>query len=157
MNSMPMEASDWKELSISIKDLSKLLTHFLDKQPKLTRGYTQQIRLMETWLSAAPQRNRMQRITAAFPNNLGHDGGVDNLISFTDFLTAARKACQAVSQRLSEGLEWFEQYNKMSLSLSKVRSLLPKVQLGLGERPDLVTESKTLVTSREKFWSLFET
>ena len=99
----------------------------------------------------------MQRISAAFPNNLGHDGGVDNLISFTDFLTAARKACQAVSQRLSEGLEWFEQYNQMSLSLSKVRSLLPKVQLGLGERPDLVTESKTLVTSREKFWSLFET
>ena len=45
----------------------------------------------------------------------------------------------------------------MSLSLSKVRSLLPKVQLGLGERLDLVTESKTVVTSREKFWTLFET
>ena len=41
------------EVTNSIGDLTKLLTHFLDRQPKLTRGYSQQIRLMETWLSAA--------------------------------------------------------------------------------------------------------
>ena len=28
------------EVTNSISDLSKLLTHFLDKQPKLTRGYS---------------------------------------------------------------------------------------------------------------------
>ena len=145
------------EVTNSIGDLTKLLTHFLDRQPKLTRGYSQQIRLMEAWLSAAAQRNKMQRISAVFPNNLGHDGGVDNFISFTDFLIDVRKACLAVSQRLSEGLEWFDQYNKMSFSLSKVRSLLPKVQLELGEKSELVSESKTVVSSREKFWTLFET
>ena len=144
------------EVTNSIGDLTKLLTHFLDRQPKLTRGFSQQIRLMETWLSTGGQRNKMQRISAAFPNNLGHDGEVDNLISFTDFLGNVRTACLAVSQRLDQGLEWFNQYNKMTHSLSKVRSLLPKVQLELGEKSELVSESKTLVSCREKFWTLFE-
>ena len=45
----------------------------------------------------------------------------------------------------------------MSLSLTKVRLLFPKVQLGLRDRTDLVSESKTLVTSRETFSTLFET
>ena len=145
------------EMPNSIDDLNKLLTQFLDRQPRLTRGYSQKVREMEAWLTAGPQRNKMQRITAIYPNNLGHEGGVDSLICITDFLTAVRKACQVVSQRLKEGTEWFESYNQMSLSLSKVRSLLPKVQLRLGDRADLVSESKTLVTSRETFWTLFET
>ena len=66
------------EMTNSIDDLNKLLTHFLDKQPKLTRGYSQKVREMEDWLMAGPQRNKMQRITAVYPNNLGHEGGVDN-------------------------------------------------------------------------------
>ena len=144
------------EVTDSIDDLTKLLTHFLDKQPKLTRGFSQQIRLMETWLSAGGQRGKMQRISAAYPNNLGHDGEVDNLTSFTDFLATVRAACLAVSQRMSQGLAWFDQYNQMTHSLSRVRSLLPKVQLELGEKSELVSESKTLVSCREKFWDLFE-
>ena len=112
------------EITNSIDDLNKLLTHFLDRQPKLTRGFSQKVREMEGWLTAAPQRNKMQRITAIYPNILGHEGGVDNLISITDFLTAVRKARQIVTQRLKEGREWFDQYSQMSLSLSKVRSLL---------------------------------
>ena len=110
------------EVCNSIEDLTKLLNHFLDKQPKLTRGFSQQIRLMETWLSAGGQRGKMQRISAAYPNNLGQDGEIDNLTSFTDFLTTVRAACLAVSQRLSEGLQWFDQYNQMTHSLSRVRN-----------------------------------
>ena len=91
------------EITNSIDDLNKLLTHFLDKQPKLTRGYSQKVREMEGWLTAAPQRNKMQRITAVYPITLGNEGGVDNLICITDFLTAVRKACQIVSQRLKPG------------------------------------------------------
>ena len=91
------------EMTNSINDLNKLLTHFLDKQPKLTRGYSQKVREMEGWLTAAPQRNKMQRITAVYPITLGNEGGVDNLICITDFLTAVRKACQIVSQRLKPG------------------------------------------------------
>ena len=117
------------EITNSIDDLNKLLTHFLDRQPKLTRGFSQKVREMEGWLTAAPQGNKMQRVTV----------------------------CQIVTQRLKEGREWFDQYSQMSLSLSKVYSLLPKVQVGLGDCTDLLAESKTLVTSRELFWTLFET
>ena len=73
----------------------------------------------------------MERISGFFPNTLGLDGAVDNLTSFTDFITEMYAACEVVTQRVEAGQEWFRNYESMCLSLSKVRSDLPKVQLAI--------------------------
>ena len=60
----PVELEDVNnnEILSTIPDLMKILTWFLHRQPKLTRGYAQKVRDMEGWLSAAGQRGKMDRI-----------------------------------------------------------------------------------------------
>ena len=82
-----------------------------------THWFSQKVREVEAWLVHPTQRNKMQRIAAVYPNTLCHEGGVDDLICITDFLTAVRKDFQIVTLRLREGQELFEQYSQMCLSL----------------------------------------
>ena len=139
------------EIQPTIPDLMKILDFFLHRQPKLTRGFAQKVREMETWLSQQGQRGKMERIVNAFPNDLGPAGGADNLTSFTDFISEVYAGCQVVTARMDEGQNWYADYGAMCLSLSKVRSMLPKVQLCLGDRSDLIEESRLLVGFRESF------
>ena len=122
----------------------------------MTRGFAQRVRDMEAWLSAPAQRQKMDRIAVAFPNQLGPNGGVDHLTSFTDFISQVNTACEVISERIEAGQEWFANYEFMCLSLSKVRSLLPKVQLCLADKSEIIEESKNLVKFREDFWNQFE-
>ena len=145
------------EVLPTIPDLMKILDYFLHRQPKLTRGFAQKVREMETWLSQQGQRGKMERISTAFPNTLGPAGGVDNLTSFTDFIGEVYAGCKLVTTRMDDGQKWYDDYQAMCLSLSKVRSMLPKVQLCLGDRSELIEESRLLVGFRESFWSKFET
>ena len=139
------------EVLPTIPDLMKILDYFLHRQPKLTRGFAQKVREMETWLSGPGQRGKMERISTAFPNNLGPAGGADNLTSFTDFIGEVYAGCKIVTTRMDDGQKWYADYQAMCLSLSKVRSMLPKVQLCLGDRSELIEESRLLVGFRESF------
>ena len=129
------------EVQPTIPDLMKILDFFLHRQPKLTRGFAQKVREMETWLGAQGQRGKMERISAAFPNTLGPAGGIDNLTSFSDFIGEVYAACKILTTRVADAQKWFADYQAMCLSLSKVRSMLPKVQLCLGDRSELIEES----------------
>ena len=48
------------EIQPTIPDLMKILDFFLHRQPKLTRGFAQKVREMETWLSGQGQRGKME-------------------------------------------------------------------------------------------------
>ena len=111
---------------------------------------------MEAWLSNPGQRGKMERIGLAYPNTLGPAGGIDNLTAFTDYISDVFVACEIITKRLDEGQKWYSDYCSMSLSLSKVRSMLPKVQLSLGDKSELIEESRLLVNFRETFFAQFE-
>ena len=91
------------EVLPTIPDLMKILDYFLHRQPKLTRGFAQKVREMETWLAAPGQCQKMERISLSFPNTLGPAGGVDNLTSFTDFIGEVYARCEIVTTRMSDG------------------------------------------------------
>ena len=97
-----------------------------------------------------------QRIFPNPPNTLGLNGAVDNLTSFIDFISEVYVTCEVVTQRVEAGQEWFGNYESMCLSLSKVRSDLPKVQLAITDKSELIDESKNLVRFSEQFWGQFE-
>ena len=141
------------EIDSSIPDLMKILDCFLNRQPRLTRGFATKTRDMEAWLSNPGQRGKMERIGQAFPNTLGPAGGLDNLTSFTDYISDVFIACEVVTKRLTEGQKWFSDYSSMCLSLSKVRTMLPKVQLSLSDKSELIDESRLLVNFRENFFA----
>ena len=122
-----LDGLDNDEVLPTLGDLKIILNWFLARQPVMTRGFAQRVRDMEAWLSAPAQRQKMDRIAVAFPNQLGPNGGVDHLTSFTDFISQVNTACEVISERIEAGQEWFANYEFMCLSLSKVRSLLPKV------------------------------
>ena len=72
------------------------------------------------------------------------------------FISEVYTACEVVTQRVEAGQEWFGNYESMCLSLSKVRSNLPKVQLAITDKSELIDESKNLVRFCEQFWGQFE-
>ena len=157
-NNGPIELPDIaiNEIDCTIPDLMKILDCFLNRQPRLTRGFATKIRDMEAWLSNPGQRGKMERIGLAYPNTLGPAGGLDNLTAFTDYINDVFVACEIVTKRLDEGQKWYSDYCSMCLSLSKVRSMLPKVQLSLGDKSELIEESRLLVNFRETFFAQFE-
>ena len=63
-----LEGLDNDEVLPTVEDLKIILTWFLTRQPVMTRGYAQRVRDMEAWLSAPAQRQKMDRISTAFPN-----------------------------------------------------------------------------------------
>ena len=144
------------DLVADLPTLVILLEHFLHNQPKNTRGYTQIQRSMEAWLNHRDQRNKMERISLAYPNTLGQDGNCDLLTNFSDLLVHVLQACSIITERLEEGVTWVDSFNEMSLALSEARAMLPKVQLSIGDRSELIAVSTTLVKSREQFWADFE-
>ena len=144
------------EVNPTIPDLMKILDCFLRRQPRLTRGFATKVRDMETWLSGPGQRGKMERIALSYPNTLGPAAGTDHLTAFTDYISDVYTACEIVTKRMDEGERWYSDYQAMCLSLSKVRSMLPKVQLSLGDRSELIEESRLLVGFRESFFAQFE-
>ena len=144
------------EINSTIPDLMKILDCFLNRQPRLTRGFATKVRDMEAWLTNPGQRGKMERISLAYPNNLGQGGGTDHLTAFTDYISDVFVACEIVTKRMDEGKAWYSDYASMCLSLSKVRSMLPKVQLSFGDKSELIDESRLLVSFRESFFAQFE-
>ena len=140
----------------TIPDLMKILDCFLNRQPRLTRGFATKVRDMEAWLTNPGQHGKMERIGLAYPNNLGPAGGIDHLTAFTDYISDVFIACEIVTKRMDEGKKWYSDYASMCLSLSKVGSMLPKVQLSLGDKSELIEESRLLVNFRESFFAQFE-
>ena len=109
------------EINPTIPDLMKILDCFLNRQPRLTRGFATKVRDMEAWLTNPGQRGKMERISLAYPNNLGQGGGTDHLTAFTDYISDVFVACEIVTKRMDEGKAWYSDYASMCLSLSKVR------------------------------------
>ena len=95
-----LDGLDNDEVLPTLGDLKIILNWFLARQPVMTRGFAQRVRDMEAWLSAPAQRQKMDRIAVAFPNQLGPNGGVDHLTSFTDFISQVNTACEVITERI---------------------------------------------------------
>ena len=144
-----------EEITNSLGCLKTILEAYLRKQPLATRGWTATVGAMETFLTQQGQNQKMARIAQTYPNTLGRNGGLDNFTAVSDFLEEVLEAIVIFQQRINSGEEWLVSYKQMTSLLSKVKSNLPKVQLMLGSRNELIELSRLLVESRESFWAQY--
>ena len=144
-----------EEITNSLGCLKTILEAYLRKQPLATRGWTATVGAMETFFTQQGQNQKMARIAQTYPNTLGRNGGLDNFTAVSDFLEEVLEAIVIFQQRINSGEEWLVSYKQMTSLLSKVKSNLPKVQLMLGSRNELIELSRLLVESRESFWAQY--
>ena len=144
-----------EEITNSLGCLKNILEAYLRKQPLATRGWTATVGAMETYLTQPGQSQKMGRIAQTYPNTLGRNGGVDNFTAVSDFLEEVLEAIEIFQARINSGEEWLVSYKQMTSLLSQVKSNLPKVQLMLGSRTELIDLSRSLVESREAFWGQY--
>ena len=70
------------EFHPTLADLVRVVKHFNDKQPNLTRAILMDI---NTWLIAEAQTAKAGRISAAYPNVEGAAAANDSFVSFMEF------------------------------------------------------------------------
>ena len=121
--------------------------------PNLTRTILSELDL---WLNHDHRNAKSGLIAQAYPNVEGDQGGVDNFVSVCSFVNEMQIGGELMIQRLFEGQYWLTAFDQMRAELSKVRTLVPKIQLRKAEPSELVKQSEVLINAQETFWNAYK-
>ena len=90
-------------------------------------------------------------IAQAYPNQEGDQGGVDNFVSVCSFISEVELGGELMISRLLQGQFWLSAFDQMRAELSKVRTLVPKIQIRKADTSELIKQSEVLITAHESF------
>ena len=140
------------ELEATLPTLVTYCRQF-SRLPNLTRIILSELDL---WLNHEHRNDKAGLIAQAYPNQEGDQNGIDNFVSICSFVSEVQLGGELMVSRLLQGQFWLSAFDQMRAELSKVRTLVPKIQLRKADTSELIKQSEVLITAQESFWTAYK-